>query len=1645
MNSMIKIYMKVCCMALCLLGLTSQYVQAQVCTSSYSQDWNGSGTTYMSNLGLATVTFESPDMAGSNTTSFSPNGNFFNMDMGWWTPNTLVGAQSLQYTFNWDDTPDGVQDAGVNAVTKTVTITYSQPVMNPIVHIDRLGGNFAADGVNQPYFSNSSMWTLTTAGVGVTKVSGNDQLVVNGNTFYREPDVDLGSANNPIGGEGDGSDGVNGTAAGTLMFTGLVTSLTFDVTGVGPDGLGAIDGIEMIFEANLGSQASFTATPNPNCDGLAVDVENTSVYDVNNDAVTFSWIFDYPGDVDSNEETPQVTYATGGSYMLALILDDGTCQDTTMQTVTVNALGDPTAGYNVDVSECGAPIMVDLTDNSTSDTEITAYEWVITLPDGTSVTVTEPQGSLTLEEEGTVELVYTVTNANGCTSSITESIEVTSEEFVLEIEDTSGCEGTVATVGTLEEGTSITFSPDNVTVDGNSLTVLVGSGMQTYTYTADNGTCTYDGTFTVSDEGVANEIDVVEMLSVCSGGSGTIASDLPEGISVVSDPAGLTTIVDNTLLVVGVDASTLIDLAITYSNGCTSSASVDVAVVEGPEVDLPATVALCEGQNGSTSVDLPTGGSIEWTADGDVTIMSNGSTVTYSTGAMGGNLYATVTNEIGCETMAQIAVTTIMAEMLTLPESISVCEGNSGMLSLSNSAGSGVLWSTMGNVAIEGGDTDNSVAFTVGEGGGDVLVTVTSDSGCVATAQVVVIAGELPEANLPETVYACEGQTIDLPFDPNYTYTLTGSGANDCVMTGSGTIDGNMLSFPFAMTGSGATMPTFCTLEVEITPADCGGLSGAWTSVSDDTYYNGDSGVTFMSGESAGALATSFTPDGAFNTNNNGYWTNPSVAGAQSLEFTLNWDDSADDGEQASDDSSTREFVITFDSPQTNPTIHIDRLGGNYLAQGEAEYVSNSAMWTLTTPGASISRLSGNSQFIVNGNAFYREPNVSLGSVAPGRETDGSNGMNGTAAGSIQISGTHSSLTFEVVGVGVDGGEAIDGMEMIFDAGSGDCCSVTQTVNVQITPDPLNPINSPITQCEGQSVVLNPDALEGYTYSWSSFPFYAFDNAAAGSQEVLVTENTAFFVTATAIDGGCEFSAQIDVMFSDAPEFEANVDEVEVCPGECLDVIYETNASEVWCYWVGTGSGSDCVFTGSGTVEGGTYVWPYCDTGSGSGFIKKRFYNEDGCYSESIIPVNVLDSDVYINADADNPMGVSEITYCPGDEVVLTASSDQGVMSVTWFDASGNEKSMDNPYAFVPTEGGVCTVVATLENGCQAENTITLTPINLMVGIESSTGSVYCEGEEVILTTNTDPDDLVVTWICTDGSTATGSTITLTPVGEVSCTATVMDMGCEDSETFTLTQEIASIAVTPTSATICPGECVDLTALVGDDCETTLWSTGEGTPGITVCPDQTTEYTVTCTTAEGCEATASVIITVSDAPSVDAVASPSVIDEGETSTLSVANPDAACTYVWTDENGNVVGEGADIVVTPDVTTTYTVTCTTEAGCTSTAMVTVTVETVVEDGCSDEDVWIPNTFSPNGDNTNDEYILYSEKDVVEVEFLIYNRWGEQVYKGTNLADAWDGTYEGEQLDPDVYGYCVRWTCPGDGTTEYLKTGNITLIR
>ena len=244
--------------------------------------------------------------------------------------------------------------------------------------------------------------------------------------------------------------------------------------------------------------------------------------------------------------------------------------------------------------------------------------------------------------------------------------------------------------------------------------------------------------------------------------------------------------------------------------------------------------------------------------------------------------------------------------------------------------------------------------------------------------------------------------------------------------------------------------------------------------------------------------------------------------------------------------------------------------------------------------------------------------------------------------------------------------------------------------------------------------------------------------------------------------------------------------------------------------------------------------------------------------------------------------------------------------------------------------------------------------------------------------------------------------------------------------------------------TLCVGESSKIFA---SGASTYVWSPSAGLSNATIAdpvatPSVTTNYMVVGKDDKGCfKDSAFVPMKVYPIPTVNA-GSDKTINVGQTLDLDpVLSPDVTGT-VWTPTSAIFRNRFPGITVKPPLTTEYTVEVINDGGCRARDKVTVYVL------CNSANVFLPNTFSPNGDGANDVFYprgtgLYRIKS-----FRIFNRWGEVVFENASfnandVSAGWNGTFKGAKLNPDVFVYTIDIMCENNTILTYK--GNIALIQ
>ena len=195
------------------------------------------------------------------------------------------------------------------------------------------------------------------------------------------------------------------------------------------------------------------------------------------------------------------------------------------------------------------------------------------------------------------------------------------------------------------------------------------------------------------------------------------------------------------------------------------------------------------------------------------------------------------------------------------------------------------------------------------------------------------------------------------------------------------------------------------------------------------------------------------------------------------------------------------------------------------------------------------------------------------------------------------------------------------------------------------------------------------------------------------------------------------------------------------------------------------------------------------------------------------------------------------------------------------------------------------------------------------------------------------------------------------------------------------------------------------------------------------------------TNTDGCADTATKNVLVHPLPT-STLPSTYTIQPGYPATITGEYSSNVVSYNWKPATGLSCTDCPNPVASPKFNTKYVVQYVDSNGCRNADVVQVIVL------CKNANVFIPNTFSPNGDGHNDVFYVRG-RGLDRVKSLrIFDRWGEVVFekKDFPVNDAsvgWDGRYKGGKPMADVYVYQVEVFCENSEVIRF--DGNVALIQ
>jgi gliding motility-associated-like protein len=526
------------------------------------------------------------------------------------------------------------------------------------------------------------------------------------------------------------------------------------------------------------------------------------------------------------------------------------------------------------------------------------------------------------------------------------------------------------------------------------------------------------------------------------------------------------------------------------------------------------------------------------------------------------------------------------------------------------------------------------------------------------------------------------------------------------------------------------------------------------------------------------------------------------------------------------------------------------------------------------------------------------------------------------------------------------------------------------------------------TLCPGEFWRIGLDSLEGYTYQWTGVET---DCEKCAEIDVLVLERQDSLSARLEVISprGCRQLYFFSLMSHPGPA--VSFSDTLACVGQKLAFQVPTGYRWNW--------------TGPGIInpEDAVHVL------EADSSVKYRIEMEspEGCVFVDTLNLRVIpEPEVHLD---------SLYLFCPGDSLTISGIVKGAIREYTWFPGESFEDENAFPGRFVSgVRSGSVELLVIDSAGCSARDT---TMVNISVlNLEAEEEEVaLCIGDSVLLTV-TGAD--TYQWVPSGGLSCDTCGVTYwSPGSDTSVLVYSMDsLGCTDS--IEIHASLIPGFLDSMTVLICPGDSINL----GDTLVT-----------------ESGRYVRTYDADLHCDSTVvyHIMNYVLDTPVI----------VGDTLVL------LGDTVHWRTvggEGGQFRWEGPFDYLSCDTCREITFTLAdsgdvvlhwiSEAGCAFESRRRISYYELV---CPEVDnVFVPNAFSPNGDGVNDVLMVRGTGDAGML-FMVYNRWGQEVFKSVNPDYGWDGHFEGAQLRPDTYSYYLELRCPGGELIR--RKGNVMIMK
>lgn len=443
-------------------------------------------------------------------------------------------------------------------------------------------------------------------------------------------------------------------------------------------------------------------------------------------------------------------------------------------------------------------------------------------------------------------------------------------------------------------------------------------------------------------------------------------------------------------------------------------------------------------------------------------------------------------------------------------------------------------------------------------------------------------------------------------------------------------------------------------------------------------------------------------------------------------------------------------------------------------------------------------------------------------------------------------------------------------------------------------------------------------------------------------------------------------------------------------------------------------------------------------------------FDNTGCFDDTTISINpATPIDIVLSPDT---------VICQNGTANLTAVASGGFGS---FDYYWDNTIQNSTINVNPNSDQMYTVYAMDNNGCTSQS------LSVNVGVLEALSLTYqanysiCEGDNLTLPVQVTGGDGNYAYEWFDMNT--GSLISVSQSANVNPSiptnyAITVDDGCETtpaSGSISVSiYSVPAIQITASPNTGCTPLSVDFISTTNlSNVESFNWDLGitnssDTFPSVIYEDEDCYDITFSLVTFDGCVNALTIPDLVCSylTPTANFQFADNSLSSLENSLLIINSSSNADTYNWDISSSEFNYFSSDLDVQVNLPFDL-----------PSGELNVCLEAYTDFGCSDslckpisfiEDalIYIPNTFTPDGDQFNNVFKPeLSGIDIYNYRLEIFNRWGEKLFESNNPSIGWDGRYNNEIVKSDTYVWKIQYTESATGVTNKPLTGHINLIR